>query len=200
MISSQSRAPVPKALVVMLAALLVGLVSVRVPLARPESPPSAATRSLSVGDALKELNLVRPARLKLAEDFSVPVTAGKDFRLSDYRGKPVLINFWATWCAPCREEMPALERLYRQFKAKGFVLIAVSMDADPALVAPVVRAGGYTFPIGLDPKLNVANAYGVRGLPSSFLVDRQGHLAAFAIGPRAWDNGASRSLIEGMTR
>lgn len=162
--------------------------------------PSQARRNLSVNEALKELNLTRPSRPKLAEDFAVPVTQGKNFRLSEHRGKLVLINFWATWCPPCREEMPAMERLYRQFKEKGFVLIALSMDADPALVTPFVKQGGFTFSIGLDPKMNVANAYGVRGLPSSFLVDRQGNLAALAIGPRAWDNEASRSLIDGMTR
>jgi thiol-disulfide isomerase/thioredoxin len=112
----------------------------------------------------------------------------------------VIVNFWATWCPPCREEMPALERLYRQHKGQGLVLVAVSIDADPKVVPPYIRASKLTFPIALDPKAEVANKYGVRALPSSFVVDRQGTMAALALGPRVWDNDASHSLVESLTR
>ena len=93
-----------------------------------------------------------------------------------------------------------MERLWRQNKDRGFVLLAVSVDADPKVVAPFVREHGFTFPVGLDSKMDVANAYSVRALPSSFVIDRQGHLAALALGPRAWDNAASHSLVTAMTR
>jgi peroxiredoxin len=157
-------------------------------------------RVLSVADAVKELDLIRPPRQKLAEDFTLPLVGGAKFRLSTERGKVVMINFWATWCPPCREEMPAMERLWRHQKDHGFVLVAVSVDADTKKIKPHLDAYKLTFPVALDPKMDLANAYGVRALPSSFIVDRHGYLTALALGPRAWDNDASHSLIEGLVR
>lgn len=113
-------------------------------------------------------------------------------------GKFRLINFWATWCAPCREEMPAMERLYRRHHERGFVLLAVSVDTDAALVRPFLEQHKLTFPVTLDAKMSLANAYGVRALPSSFLIDRDGNLAALALGPRAWDNRVAHALVDGM--
>jgi peroxiredoxin len=147
---------------------------------------------------VRELDLVRPPRLKRAEDFTVALLRGEPLRLSAQRGKPVMINFWATWCAPCREEMPAMERLYRRHREHGFVLLAVSVDTDAALVRPFLEQHKLTFPVALDSTMGVANAYGVRALPSSFLVDRDGNLAALALGPRAWDNRVAHALVEGM--
>jgi peroxiredoxin len=150
--------------------------------------------------ALKELDLIRPSRQKLAEDFTLATHGGGKVGLKEQRGKVVMINFWATWCPPCLEEMPAMERLYRQHKEAGFTLIAVSVDADPKKVAPFVTEHKLTFPIGLDPRMEMANSYGVRALPSSFIVGRDGNLAALAIGPRTWDNDAAHSLVEGLGR
>jgi peroxiredoxin len=157
-----------------------------------------AGRVLSVADAMKELDLIRPSRQTFAEDFTLPLVGGKDFRLADRRGKVVMINFWATWCLPCLEEMPAMERLWQHHRDQNFVLVAVSMDANPKLVKPFVDRHGLTFPIALDPKLDLGNAYGVRALPSSFIVDRDGYVAALALGPRPWDTDASHSLVEGL--
>ncbi|OLB04140.1 MAG: hypothetical protein AUH14_11535 [Candidatus Rokubacteria bacterium 13_2_20CM_69_15_1] len=157
-------------------------------------------RIFSVADAVKELDLIRPPRQKLAKDFTLPLVAGDKLRLSKERGKVVLINFWATWCPPCREEMPAMERLWRQQRDQGFVLVAVSVDADTKQVKPYLDEHKLTFPVALDPKMDLANTYGVRALPSSFIVDRHGYLTAIALGPRAWDADASHSLIEGLVR
>jgi peroxiredoxin len=164
------------------------------------APGTVRPGAMSVDDALKQLDLIRPPRLRRAGEFSVPMLDGKQFRLSEHRGKTVLVNFWATWCPPCRDEMPAMERLYSRHRQKGFALVAVSVDADPAVVGPFVKQARFTFPIGLDPKMELANMYGVRALPSSFIIDRQGNLAALALGPRAWDNQASHALVEGMVR
>jgi peroxiredoxin len=111
-----------------------------------------------------------------------------------------MVNFWATWCPPCLEEMPAMERLYRQQKASGFTLVAVSVDTDPKPVSPFVAKHQLTFPIALDSKMDLANSYSVRALPSSFIVARDGNLAALAIGPRHWDGDAAHSVIEGLAR
>ena len=158
--------------------------------------PTAARPILD--EAVRELDLVRPPRLKRAEDFTVALLRGEPLKLSEQRGKPVMINFWATWCAPCREEMSAMERLYRRHREHGFVLLAVSVDTDAALVRPFLERHQLTFPVALDSKMSLANSYGVRALPSSFLVDRDGNLAALALGPRAWDNRVAHALVEGM--
>ena len=159
-----------------------------------------AGKALPLSDAMKELDLIRPARAKLADDFTLPMPGGGTFRLSEHRGKVIMVNFWATWCPPCLEEMPAMDRLYRRHKDAGFTLVAVSVDADGAKVTPFLTSHKLTFPVGLDPKMELANTYGVRALPSSFIVDRGGNLAALAIGPRHWDDNAAHSLVEAMAR
>jgi peroxiredoxin len=164
------------------------------------SAPARAGRVLTVPDAIRELDLIKPAKTKRADDFSLTTPASGKFRLFDHRGQVVMINFWATWCPPCLEEMPAMDRLYRQHRDAGFTLVAVSVDADSKLFAPFVNARKFAFPVALDPSMNMANTYGVRALPSSFIVARDGTLAALAIGPRHWDNDAAHSLIEGLTR
>ena len=167
---------------------------------QPAARVERASRPPSIDESLKKLDLIRPGRVRAAAEFAVATADGKGFRLNDYRGKVVFLNFWATWCPPCREEMPAMERLYTRHRARGFVVVAVSVDADPRVIAPFLKESGFTFPVGLDPKMDVANAYGVRALPSSFIVDRQGNLAALAMGPRVWDSEASHALIEALVR
>jgi peroxiredoxin len=174
-----------------------------VPPTAPLLAPALTRRSgrvLTLDDALKELDLIRPGRARGADEFSVAMLDGRTFRLGEQRGKVVFVNFWATWCPPCRAEMPAMERLYARHRDAGFVMLAVSVDADPAVVKPFVTEGRFSFSVGLDPKMEVANAYGVRALPSSFIIDREGKVTAMALGPRAWDSDASHSLVEAMAR
>jgi thiol-disulfide isomerase/thioredoxin len=170
-----------------------------------EAPPAATPRPragkvLPLTEAVRELDLIRPSRTKAAEDFTLGTPRGGKFRLSEHRGKVVMVNFWATWCPPCLEEMPAMERLYRQHRDVGFTLVAVSVDTDPAKVPPFLASRKLTFPVGLDPRMDLANSYAVRALPSSFIVDPAGNLAALAIGPRHWDSNAAHSLVEGLAR
>jgi peroxiredoxin len=171
------------------------------PAPAPAPPvPSRSGKVLSLAEAMKDLDLIRPSRAKLAEDFTLATPGGGTFRLSQHRGKVVMINFWATWCPPCLEEMPAMQRLYQRQKEAGFTLVAVSVDADPKKIGPFVAGHKLTFAIGLDPKMDLANGYAVRALPSSFLVGRDGNLAALAIGPRHWDGDAAHAVVEGMAR
>jgi peroxiredoxin len=158
---------------------------------------SVAT-STGIDEAARELDLIRPPRPKQAADFTVSLLGGDTLKLRGQRGKPVLMNFWATWCAPCREEMPAMERLYLKHRERGFVLLAVSVDTDAAVVKPFLERHKLTFPVALDAKMDLANTYGVRALPASFLIDRDGYLAAVALGPRAWDNRSAHKLVEVM--
>lgn len=173
---------------------------------RPASAAAASAgrapdgRRLSVAEAMRELDLVKPPPGRAAEDFTLPMPDGQQFRLSDHRGKVVFVNFWATWCPPCREEMPAMERLYIRQKDRGFAMVAVSLDASPAVVAPYLAQARFTFPVALDPRMDLANAYGVRALPASFIVDPRGVVVAMALGPREWDGPAASALVEGVAR
>jgi peroxiredoxin len=195
--------------VLVVAAAGVGLLASAKPQSS-ESPAAPAERSgaattlapstSKLDAAIRELDLVKPSRAKAAEDFTLPALNGGTFSLADQRGKMVLVNFWATWCPPCLEEMPAMERLWQKHKDAGFVLVAVSVDADPKKVVPFVTEHKLTFPIAFDTKMSVAEKYGVRALPSSFILAKDGMLAALALGPRHWDNKASHRLVETMVR
>jgi peroxiredoxin len=148
-------------------------------------------------DAFRSLSLIRPSTLKPAPDFTVPGLSPTPVRLADFTGQVVFLNFWATWCLPCKEEMPSMERLYRRHKARGFSIVALSIDMAPAAtVAAFVKELGLTFPIGLDPKMEVAERFRVLGLPASFLIDREGRTVAVAVGPRDWDGAAAHAVVE----
>jgi cytochrome c biogenesis protein CcmG, thiol:disulfide interchange protein DsbE len=153
------------------------------------------------GDPFAELSLIRPKRPTAATDFTVPQLNSQQLRLSDFKGRVVFLNFWATWCVPCREEMPSMERLYRRYGDRGLTILAVSVDmGGPATVAAFVKMLRLTYTIGLDPRMEVAEQYRVRALPSSFLVDRQGNVAGIAVGPRDWDSPAARAVVETLLR
>jgi peroxiredoxin len=172
---------------------LVALVAL---LAAAIAGPCAAT-----ADPFTELALIRRNPPRPAPDFSVPGLGAQPVRLKDFRGKVVFLNFWATWCPPCKEEMPSMERLYRRYKDRGLTILALSVDADgAAAVAAFVKSLGLTFPIGLDPRMDVANRYGIRALPGSFLIDRASNVVAVAIGPRTWDNQPARAVIEDLLK
>ena len=122
-----------------------------------------------------------------APDFTLPDLQGHLHRLSDLRGKVVFLNLWTTWCPPCREEMPALEALYRRLKQRDFVVLAVSQDeGGAAVVGPFVRERGLTFPVLLDPLARTSARYGVTGYPETFVIDRDGNVIQHMIGPAEW--------------
>jgi peroxiredoxin len=152
-------------------------------------------------DPAAALGLIRPKPAQPAKDFEVRAPDNKTLRLSDFKGQVIFLNFWATWCKPCEEEMPAMQRLYQEYKSKGLVVLAISADAEGAVVVtPFVRKHKLTFPIGLDPKLNVSGLYGVWAVPATYIIDRQGKRILFANGPRAWDGKVSRALFGSLLR
>jgi cytochrome c biogenesis protein CcmG/thiol:disulfide interchange protein DsbE len=109
-----------------------------------------------------------------APDFTLQTLDGRSVKLSDYRGQVILLNTWASWCPPCRAEMPDLEAYYREHKEDGFVVLAINDEEDASTVASFIQAQGFTFPVLLDPGGKVMSQYGVRGLPTSFFIDRNG--------------------------
>ena len=119
----------------------------------------------------------------------------------DFKGKVVFLNFWATWCEPCREEMPSMERLHRAYKDRGLVVLAISLDSQGAsVVNPFVKKFAITFPVGLDPKMAVRESYGVWAVPSTFILDRQGKRVLFANGAREWDGKSAHAVIESLLK
>jgi peroxiredoxin len=161
----------------------------------------AAFAAAAAGDPFHELNLIRPPKPTRAPDFAIPGLNGGAVSLQERRGTVVFLNFWATWCAPCKEEMPAMERLYRRFKGRGFTILAVSLDTGgPAKVAAFVKGLDLTFPVGLDVKYEAANRYSIRGLPGTFLIDRAGEIVAMALGPRDWDSRDAHAVVEALLR
>ena len=119
-----------------------------------------------------------------APDFELVNTAGETVKLSELRGRAVLVNLWATWCPPCRAEMQSIEKIYNEYKDQGFIVLAVNMtyQDSPKKITPFVIEQGLTFPILLDESGDMANAYQLRSLPSSYFIGRDGVINEVVIG------------------
>ncbi len=124
-----------------------------------------------------------------APELTLNRLSGGNVRLSDYRGKWVLLNFWATWCSPCVAEMPSMEEFSQKFKAKNMVVLAVSVDrGGPEKVKKFVKQYGITFEIFHDPESDASNRYGVSSLPSTFIINPKGDIVSQAQGMREWND------------
>ena len=118
-----------------------------------------------------------------APDFTTKDLAGNTVRLSDYRGQPVVLNAWATWCGPCRLEMPDLEKFYQEYREQGVVVLAVNMGESKDTVATFIKDNKYTFPVLLDETTAaVGRPYRISGIPATFFIDRQGKIASIQVG------------------
>jgi peroxiredoxin len=111
-----------------------------------------------------------------APDFTLRTLDGQKLRLGEQRGRVVLVNFWATWCGPCRQEMPHLNKLYEKYKSSGFVLLGVNVDDDTAQAAGVASKLGVTFPVLPDADKRVSRQYDLNAMPSTVLIDRDGRV------------------------
>ena len=132
-----------------------------------------------------------------APDFTVPTLSGASIRLSDLRGKVVLLNFWVTWCGSCRAEMPTIDALYRWYKNSGLEVLAVNLDAAATpKVQAFVDGLGVTFRVGLDASSSIGRIYRVAGLPTTYLIDRAGNVVVQEVGARDWLDAVSRTAIE----
>jgi peroxiredoxin len=118
--------------------------------------------------------------------------------LADHRAHLVIVNFWATWCQPCTTEMPTLEALWREYRGRGLVVLAVSVDrgAPRLLLEPYVQRLGLTFPVLLDADLAASQAWRVASLPATFVVRPGGEAVGLAFGAREWNSAEMRALLE----
>ena len=146
-------------------------------------------------DPFGALSITRPEQVVEAPDFRLADPDGQRLSLRDQRGRVVFLNFWATWCAPCRAEMPEMERLHQEFKGNGFAVLAIDLRESPAQVRKFGQELKLTFPLLIDEDAKVIQAYAVRALPVTYLIDRKGIMVGRAIGPREWYSGEARALI-----
>jgi peroxiredoxin len=161
---------------------------------RPRSILAAAllTLSLTAGAA--------PPTPAPAPDFALPSRDGSDVRLSDLKGQVVMINFWATWCGPCRQEMPLLEQLQARYEPLGFTLLGVNVEPDPAAASAWLKGVPVTFPILFDTRNAVAESFGVQGMPSSVFVDREGRVRYVHRGYKSGDEAQYADLIRSLVK
>ena len=134
---------------------------------------------------------------KPAPDFDLTDLNDKPQRLSDFRGKVVFLNFWATWCKPCREEMPSMEVLHKNFEKDGLVILAVSIDRVTTTkdIPPFIKGMNLTFPVLIDSWGKTDKPYKRMGVPETFIIDQQGVIREIVIGPRDWTRLDSLQIL-----
>ncbi len=163
----------------LLGILLAGSLWIAATRVRPEqataSPTMPATMSANAEAA--------PLPNHLAPDFILPDLSGNPTQLSDLHGKVVLINIWATWCPPCRAEMPMIQAAYENYQDQGFIVLAINAGEQQPTVADFMQAQGLSFPALLDQDGKIAGLYQARALPSSFFIDKAGVIRAVYRGP-----------------
>lgn len=157
-----------------------------------------ARTSDELRDRLVGAGLGVPKEPIAAEDFELASLAGGTAKLSDYRGKVVFLNFWATWCPPCRGEMPSMERLYQKLADRGLEIVAVDLQEPKDTVRKFVAERSLTFPILLDASGEIGAAWGAQSIPTTYLIDRSGGILARSVGGREWDTEDMVALFEAL--
>jgi peroxiredoxin len=149
-------------------------------------------------DMLGKLNLSTYPRATKPPEFNGSTIDGRTVSLTSLSGKVVLINFWATWCQECRPEMPMFEQVHREFAAQGLSVIGINAREGTAAIRGYAKELRLTFPLILDPKGEINAAYGVIGLPATFLIGRDGRAVARAVGPREWSGEQALAIIRAL--
>jgi len=159
---------------------------------------AVAAERPALPELLKALNVSGYPSLMHPPEFSGFTADGQRVSLASLSRRVVLLNFWATWCLECRSEMPAFERLHREFSVQGLAIVGIKAREGTSTIREYAKELGLTFPLILDPKGTINAAYGVVGLPTTFLIGRNGRPIALAIGPREWSGKPARALIQAL--
>jgi peroxiredoxin len=175
-----------------IAGVFIAIVTIVTVLGVPE------TSRADAAELLERLNLSGYRPGTKPPEFNGITTDGQRMSLASLRGKVVLLNFWASWCLECRPEMPLFERLHREFAAQGLSTLGINAREGTAVVRRYAEELRLTFPLILDPKGKINADYGVIGLPTTFLIGRDGWAVARAIGPREWGSEPAKTIIRAI--
>lgn len=156
-------------------------------------------RASARGHFWDELGIVRFNERIKAPTFTLKDLDGREVTLEDHRGKIVFLNFWATWCPPCRREMPSMEKLHSEFKDRGFTMLAVDLREEQAKVKAFKGKLKLSFSILLDADGKVGLMYAVRSIPTTYLIDREGYMVGGALGARNWASKEAFELFDHLT-
>jgi thiol-disulfide isomerase/thioredoxin len=148
---------------------------------------ASVTAATVTAEEFRQMGLQPPKEKVEIIDFELEDLSGTGRRLSDFNGKVVFLNFWATWCGPCRFEMPSMEKLYNKYKDSGLEIVAVNLQEDRNSVQGFVDEYGLSFPVLLDKTGRIGATYGARSIPTTYIVGRDGTVLAGTIGTREWD-------------
>ena len=148
-----------------------------------------------IAELLQNLNMTGYSRVTIPPEFNGRTPDGHTISLASLQGKLVILNFWATWCLECRPEMPAFERLHREFSTQGLAVVGINARESSTTIRDYAKGLGLTFPLVLDPSGQINSTYGVIGLPTTFLIGRDGRAVALVVGSRDWSGNPSRELI-----
>lgn len=169
------------------------LIAVATILGAPESSWAA-----EMAELLRKLDLATYPRATKPPEFNGRTVNGRTVSLASLQGKVVIVNFWATWCKECLDEMPAFEQLHRKFAGQGLTVLGINARQGTSAIQTYAKKIGLTFPLVLDPKGEINSLYGVVGLPTTFLIRRDGRAVARGVGPRNWENASARTLIQAL--
>jgi thiol-disulfide isomerase/thioredoxin len=165
------------------------------PVEVPSAPPEVSAPETAMGKRLSSLGFQTPTADLPAVDFSLKDLSGQEQNLSSYAGKLVFLNFWATWCGPCRTEIPSMEELYLELQNQGFVIVALNSQETDEQVADFVENVGMSFPVLLDTDGRVGAAYSIRAIPTTYIIDPQGYILGRMVGTRDWYTPEIISLV-----
>src|SRR5438874_4200264 len=149
-------------------------------------------------DMLGKLNLSTYPRVTKPPEFNGSTIDGRTVSLASLSGKVVVLNFWATWCQECRTEMPMFQRLHREFASQGLNVIGINAREEIPAIQKYAKELGLNFPLVLDAKGEINAAYGVIGLPATFLIGRDGRAVARGVGPREWSGEQALAIIRAL--
>jgi thiol-disulfide isomerase/thioredoxin len=152
----------------------------------PQENPSPLSQDLQ--NKLRNVGVQAFDEEVMSVDFTLKNLAGEDISLSSYRGKVIFLNFWATWCGPCRAEMPSMQKMYEALKGEDFEIIAVNLQENEDVVKQFIEESGYTYPILLDTTGRIGGTYGARSIPTTYIIDKNGFVLGGLIGSREWDD------------
>ena len=160
------------------------------------SPKITAEGDPKIGKLLEGMGIAQVPEIPLPLDIELPDLNGNLVNLSEFRGKIIFLNFWATWCPPCRAEMPAMEKLHNRLKHKDFMMIAIDMQEPAEQVKKYFEMNKLTFMALLDKDGRIANQFGIRSIPTTFILNKNLKIIGMAIGPREWDSKTSVGMFE----